>query len=107
VARFQSPDGKVHVQLVTRDATSPEDSAARRIAALRRDVRVDPARANAVSCDPVAIAAYLGRSDRFDLAIADFAAAYADQNERHFESESARAEAGLFPPRSGTVDPGR
>ena len=26
VAHFQSPDGKAHVQLVTRDATSPEDS---------------------------------------------------------------------------------
>jgi predicted enzyme related to lactoylglutathione lyase len=26
VARFQSPDGKAVVQLVTRDATSPEDS---------------------------------------------------------------------------------
>jgi catechol 2,3-dioxygenase-like lactoylglutathione lyase family enzyme len=26
VAHFQSPDGMAHVQLVTRDATSPEDS---------------------------------------------------------------------------------
>jgi catechol 2,3-dioxygenase-like lactoylglutathione lyase family enzyme len=26
VAHFQSPDDKAHVQLVTRDATSPEDS---------------------------------------------------------------------------------
>jgi uncharacterized protein (DUF2252 family) len=40
------------------------------------------ARAHARSGDPVAIAAYLGGSDRFDRALADFAQAYADQNER-------------------------
>ncbi len=27
VAHYQSPDGRAHVQLVTRDATAPEDSA--------------------------------------------------------------------------------
>ncbi|MEF3403155.1 DUF2252 domain-containing protein [Agromyces sp. CCNWLW203] len=40
------------------------------------------ARAHARSGDRVAIAGYLGESDRFDQAIADFAIAYADQNER-------------------------
>ncbi|MFI9150460.1 DUF2252 domain-containing protein [Streptomyces sp. NPDC053367] len=40
------------------------------------------ARAHARSGDPVAIAAYLGSSDRFDRALAAFAQAYADQNER-------------------------
>lgn len=40
------------------------------------------ARAHACSGDPVAIAAYLGRKDTFDRAIAAFAAVYADQNER-------------------------
>jgi len=40
------------------------------------------ARAHARSGDPVAIAAYLGRSDTFDQAISRFAAAYADQTER-------------------------
>ena len=39
------------------------------------------ARAHARSGDRVAIASYLGKSDVFDRAIADFAAAYADQNE--------------------------
>jgi uncharacterized protein (DUF2252 family) len=39
------------------------------------------ARAHARSGDRVAIAAYLGTSDSFDRAIADFSAAYADQNE--------------------------
>ncbi|MFF2388530.1 DUF2252 domain-containing protein [Agromyces sp. NPDC058104] len=40
------------------------------------------ARAHARSGDRVAIAAYLGSSDRFDRAIAEFAAVYAEQNER-------------------------
>jgi len=40
------------------------------------------ARAHARSGDAVALAAYLGSSDRFDRAMTDFAARYADQNER-------------------------
>ncbi len=40
------------------------------------------ARAHARSGDGVAIASYLGTSDTFDGAIADFSEAYADQNER-------------------------
>ena len=40
------------------------------------------ARAHARSGDRIAIAAYLGGSDAFDQAITQFAAAYADQNER-------------------------
>ncbi|HEY1177900.1 MAG TPA: DUF2252 domain-containing protein [Phytomonospora sp.] len=43
------------------------------------------ARAHARSGDPVAMAAYLGDSDAFDKAIANFAARYADQNERDYE----------------------
>jgi hypothetical protein len=39
------------------------------------------ARAHARSGDRVAIAAYLGRGDAFDRAIAEFAERYADQNE--------------------------
>jgi uncharacterized protein (DUF2252 family) len=39
------------------------------------------ARGHARSGDAVAIGAYLGRSDVFDQAVADFARAYADQNE--------------------------
>ena len=42
------------------------------------------ARAHARSGDRVAISAYLGSSDRFDAAIAEFAVAYADQNERDY-----------------------
>jgi uncharacterized protein (DUF2252 family) len=42
------------------------------------------ARAHARSGDRVAIAAYLGSSDRFDRSLAAFAIAYADQNERDY-----------------------
>jgi uncharacterized protein (DUF2252 family) len=44
------------------------------------------ARAHARSGDRIAIAAYLGGSDVFDKAIAQFAAVYADQNERDYQS---------------------
>ncbi|WP_081239035.1 DUF2252 domain-containing protein [Streptomyces viridosporus] len=44
------------------------------------------ARAHARSGDPVAIAAYLGGSDRFDRALAGFAQDYADRDERDFEA---------------------
>jgi hypothetical protein len=40
------------------------------------------ARAHARTGDRSAIAAYLGRGDRFDRALSDFSEAYADQNER-------------------------
>jgi uncharacterized protein (DUF2252 family) len=47
------------------------------------------ARGHARSGDRIAIAAYLGTGVGFERAIADFAAAYADQNERDFEAVSA------------------
>lgn len=52
------------------------------------------ARAHARSADPVAIAAYLGTGGSFDRALAEFAEAYADQNERDFETltEAARTD---------------
>ncbi|MFF4499990.1 DUF2252 domain-containing protein [Streptomyces sp. NPDC001401] len=43
------------------------------------------ARAHARSGDPVAIAAYLGTGGSFDRALAEFAEAYADQNDRDYE----------------------
>src|SRR5512135_1908160 len=57
-----------------------------------------PARAHARSGDRVALAAYLGGSDRFDQAIADFAETYADQTERDYAAlqtavKDGRAEA--------------
>jgi hypothetical protein len=44
------------------------------------------ARAHARSGDRIAVAAYLGGSDVFDQAIAEFAVAYADQTERDHQS---------------------
>jgi hypothetical protein len=44
------------------------------------------ARAHARSGDAIAMGAYLGAGDRFDKAMCEFAATYADQNERDFES---------------------
>lgn len=52
------------------------------------------ARAHARSGDRVAIAGYLGDSDRFDQAIADFAVAYADQNEHDHRAFVAAVQSG-------------
>ena len=52
------------------------------------------ARAHARWGDRIAIASYLGKSDTFDQAIADFAASYADQNQRDYESLVAAVESG-------------
>jgi uncharacterized protein (DUF2252 family) len=52
------------------------------------------ARAHARSGDAVAISSYLGRSDKFDRALATFAEHYADQNERDYVSLKAAIEAG-------------
>jgi uncharacterized protein (DUF2252 family) len=52
------------------------------------------ARAHARSGDRVAMAAYLGDSDTFDQAIADFAETYADQNERDYAALQAAVKDG-------------
>jgi uncharacterized protein (DUF2252 family) len=52
------------------------------------------ARAHARSGDRIAIAAYLGGSDVFDRAIAKFAVAYADQNERDYQALVDAAKSG-------------
>ncbi|MET4135962.1 DUF2252 domain-containing protein [Pseudarthrobacter sp. PvP090] len=44
------------------------------------------ARAHARSGDPIAIAAYLGKSDKFDRSITDFSGRYADQNEQDYQA---------------------
>jgi uncharacterized protein (DUF2252 family) len=59
------------------------------------------ARGHARSGDRVAIAAYLGGGTTFDEAIADFAEAYADQNERDYEAMMAAVEAGRLEVESG------
>jgi uncharacterized protein (DUF2252 family) len=52
------------------------------------------ARAHARWGDRIAIASYLGKGDTFDRAVAAFAAAYADQNERDYETFLAAVRSG-------------
>ena len=52
------------------------------------------ARAHARSGDRIAISSYLGKSDVFDRAVADFATAYADLNERDHAALAAAAKDG-------------
>jgi uncharacterized protein (DUF2252 family) len=52
------------------------------------------ARAHARSGDRIGIGAYLGKSDAFDQAVADFAADYADQNERDHATLAAAVKSG-------------
>jgi len=59
------------------------------------------ARAHARSGDRIAISAYLGETDEFDQAIAEFAEAYADQNERDYESLVEAAKSGRITVESG------
>ena len=59
------------------------------------------ARAHARSGDRVAIAAYLGNSGVFDRAIADFAAAYADQNQRDYDALAEAAASGRITAENG------
>jgi uncharacterized protein (DUF2252 family) len=59
------------------------------------------ARAHARSGDRIAIASYLGGSDVSDVAIAEFASAYADQNERDYAALIAAIESGRI-----TAEPG-
>ncbi len=70
----QFRDMKYSLELETLDKARVTDAA--RLAGLIL------ARAHARSGDPAAIGAYLGKSDAFDAAVAKFAVAYADQNEK-------------------------
>jgi len=59
------------------------------------------ARAHARLGDRVAIAAYLGRGDSFDRALADFSVAYADQNERDYEAFARAVKSGRLAAENG------
>jgi len=58
------------------------------------------ARGHARSGDRIAIGSYLGGGDSFDRAICDFADAYAEQNERDYESYATAVESGRLEARS-------
>lgn len=55
------------------------------------------ARAHARSGDPVAIASYLGKSDKFDRSITDFSGRYADQNDKDYEAFAEAVRSGRLP----------
>jgi uncharacterized protein (DUF2252 family) len=59
------------------------------------------ARAHARTGDRVATAAYLGGGDVFDRALADFAEAYADQNERDYQAFATAVQAGRLRAETG------
>jgi len=59
------------------------------------------ARAHARWGDRIAIAAYLGKGDAFDRAIAAFSAAYADQNEKDYEAFAAAVKSGRLTAQTG------
>ena len=59
------------------------------------------ARAHARSGDRIAIASYLGNSDAFDQAIADFSSAYADQNERDYQALAQAVDSGRVEAQTG------
>ena len=54
---------------------------------------------------PIAIAAYLGKKDRFEQAIADFSVRYADQNERDYDAFCAAISSGRHRGASKVSDP--
>ena len=60
------------------------------------------ARGHARSGDRIAIASYLGSGTDADVAIADFAEAYADQNERDFAALQDAVRAGQVIAETGT-----
>jgi len=59
------------------------------------------ARAHARSGDRIAIASYLGKSDVFDRAVAEFAIAYADFNERDYAALRKAVESGRITAKEG------
>jgi uncharacterized protein (DUF2252 family) len=59
------------------------------------------ARAHARWGDRIAIASYLGKGDAFDRAIADFSAAYADQNGRDYEAFATAVKSGRLTAQTG------
>ncbi|WP_055602222.1 DUF2252 domain-containing protein [Streptomyces aureus] len=75
----------------------PETMNPRRMRAFGDVCGITLARAHARSGDRIAIAAYLGSGDSFDRALATFAEAYADQNERDHQALVDAVAAGRLP----------
>ena len=71
------------------DGSTPTSAAGRSLAAHAR------------SGDAIAIASYLGRGDAFDRALATFAEAYAEQNERDYDALAGAAASGRIAVETG------
>ncbi|GEM_PF-2818928 len=92
----------------TREAAEPFARMAASFEVMGRDRGFAPADRRAVVMagvaeyrDRIAIASYLGRSDAFDRAIADFSVAYADQTERDYAAFSAAVDSGRLVAQTG------
>jgi uncharacterized protein (DUF2252 family) len=86
---FTGPDGRHYYWRQLRDmkASAPiETMSPSELTTYANACAWTLARAHARSGDPVALAAYLGTSDRFDRAVTRFSERYADQNERDYEA---------------------
>jgi uncharacterized protein (DUF2252 family) len=59
------------------------------------------ARAHARSGDPISIAAYLGKSDGFDLSVTDFSERYANQNEQDYQAFAQAVRSGRLEAHEG------
>lgn len=97
--RIREPDGKLHDYYVRqlRDWKWTPDLNTLSAPAMNVWGRLCAwtlARGHARSGDSIAIAAYLGQNDTFDRAVASFAKAYADQNERDYDVFKKAVKAG-------------
>jgi uncharacterized protein (DUF2252 family) len=102
----KGPDGRDFYWRQLRDMKGAADVAAMRPAGLTLYARAcgwTLARAHARSGDPVAIAAYLGANDAFSRSMADFAARYADQNERDYQEFAAAVRSGRLTATEGVL----
>ena len=99
--RTDGPDGKKRDYYVrqlwdAKGSALVESMNAKALAEYARVCGQTLARAHARSGDAVPIASYLGRGERFDRAIAEFAEAYADQNERDYATMREAVDAGTI-----------
>lgn len=98
----KGPDGKKRDFYVRqlwdqKGSAAVEEMGTARMAAYARICGTVLARAHARSGDRIAIAAYLGTGDSFDRALAEFATAYAAQNDLDYAELAAAAEDGTVP----------
>ncbi|TWS18339.1 DUF2252 domain-containing protein [Tsukamurella asaccharolytica] len=85
--QFRDMKGSVAPELLTHDQFEQYGQACAAILA----------RAHAQSPGSAAVSQYLGKSTEFEEAIATFAAAYADQNEKDYAAVQAAVKAGVLP----------